>query len=420
MVLSEAATLKVPLVGQVLALEDSRGKRLLLVSLDLIGISSALCMAMQVRLGAVAGVSPEAVVINVSHTHSGPMTHFDEFATLLSKPRNLVEYEVWLVDQMALAAGEAVGRLASATVDCYLGRCDIGINRRRFGPDGKVGMGPNPEGVYRPELFLLDLVQSESGARCLAFSVACHPVIEVGWAPTLVSPDFPGEARAALKERFGEALHTQFFQAACGNIRPRILADLGQGVFRRCESGDAEKVGRELAQAVEETLQTPPERLKLELAVAETWAVLPKEMTVAYTREDLEAFVEQKGARGEAARYWLECHPKAHSFAETVPWPVGIFSLTPNCRIAWFGGEPFAEWQELVRQTLGDERVIIWGYTGKCAGYLPLDENLPEGGYEVSGTGLFRKTGPRPLGPGINAAIAEAFRRLDERLRCGV
>jgi len=418
MVLSEADAKKAPLLGQVVILEDPRGQRLVLASLDLIALGGPLCATMQLRLACVAGVSPEAVILNSSHTHSGPFAHYDESATLLPKPRNLIDYELWLVDQMASAAGEALRHLAPATVDRYLGECHIGINRRRPGVDGQVAMGPNPEGVYNPELLLFDIVQPESGARCLAFSHACHPVIDVGWNRTLLSPDFPGEAREALKERFGSGIQVQFFQAACGNVRPRLLSDFEKGSFRPSADGDARKIGQELAQAVEATLRSEPQRLALELASVAGWALVPKKMSVHLTREDFETMVEQGGARGEAARYWLERGVGAQELAAIVPWPVGIFSLAPDCRIAWFGGEPFAEWQAFLRRSLHDPGLIIWGYTGPSAGYLPCDEHLAEGGYEVSVVGPFRKTGPRPLGPGIDAAMATAFVQLKERLAC--
>ncbi len=414
MVLSQAEAVKAPLLGQVLALEDVRGKRLLLVSLDLIALSTSLASLMQLRLAAVAGVLPHEVILNCSHTHSGPMTHFDEYATLLTKPENLVRYEPWLVDQMALAAAGAIQHLAPASVHRHRGTSDIGINRRHIGPDGKVTMGPNPHGCYQPELFLLDVVQNESGARCLAFSYACHPVIEYGWAPKLLSPDFPGAARAALKERFTPATHTQFFQASCGNIRPRTLSDFECGTFRGSQCGDAEQVGLQLAQDVAKTLQTPPERLELKLSAAETWALVPKEMTAPLTRENLEAAVTQGGAVGEAARYWLECGLGAQEVASVIPWPIGLFSLAAHCSVAWFGGEPFAEWTALLRRELADPELIVWGYTGRSAGYLPMDEHLAEGGYETK-TGSFRKLGPQLLSTGINAAITEAFLRLRKR-----
>jgi len=409
-VIHPADHLLTPLLAQVIALEDGRGERLLLVSLDLIGISSGLSETLQLRLAATAAILPERVILNCSHTHSGPMTHFDEFGSLLSKPQVLVDYENRLADQVACIAREALDRLEPATVAIRVGTSDIGLNRRLRNTDGTIVMGPNPNGPYNRELFLIEITQQQSGRRCLAYSHGCHPVFEVGWARTAISADFPGWTRTALREQ-GD-LHAQFFQACCGNIRPRSLANFEARTFRQPCAGDAEETGRQLARDIGQTLREPARHLRLELKSVKGWFLAPK---THHATLDLKVEQQRGGAYKNAASYWQQQGWAGRPFAPVVPWPVGLFALAPDCHVAWFGGEPFAEWQAFLRRVLDDEQLIVWGYTEESASYLPTDEALSEGGYETV-TELFRKYSPEPLAPGLGKAAATAFQRLKIRL----
>ncbi len=409
MVLSEATEAKAPLLGQVLILEDARGSRLLLVSLDLIGLSPAQAFTLRKQLASLAGCPPQAVILNCSHTHSGPFTHFEDFATHQARPANLIAYDRQLADALTVCTAEALERLAPATLHRHDGTTDIGINRRRRGPDGIVTAGPDPEGPYAPELLVLDIVQPGSGARCVAYSAACHPIIDCGWHRNLLSPDFPGATRDLLQTRLGGGAQVQFFQGACGNVRPRVLGDLATGRFRPCTEADVAAVATELAADVERTLCTPGHALELALAAEEAWVSLRLDESAT---PDFAALAQGTGAAAEAARYWLE--RPSPLWSRWKPWQIGLITLGPGCRIAWTSGEPLAEWQPLVREWLGDPTLTLWGYVGEGSGYLHADRHLPEGGYET-GTVLYRLIGPWPLAPGIDTALEAGFRQLAKR-----
>ncbi len=343
------------------------------------------------------------------------MTHFDEFGSVFAKPQNLVEYESRLVEQMTQASREAVRRLEPATMEVRTGSSDVGVNRRLAGPDGSIRIAPNRDGFYNRDLFLLEIVQIATASRCLAFSYACHPVLDVGWAHTLLSADFPGRTRSTLKDHFGHNTHTQFFQACCGNVRPRALADFQANRFRRPQDGDASAVGVALARDIEQTLEGASRQISLTLRAVEGWFLAPKQTNTGWNRDTMDAYYEKGNAFGAAASYWLANGWDGSAFAPVVPWPIGMFALATDCHFAWFAGEPFAEWQPFLRRHLNDESLVVWGYCGKNAGYLPTEDALLEGGYETQ-TEIFHKYSPEPLGAGLNTAVANAFQSLRQRL----
>jgi hypothetical protein len=58
--------------AKALALEDAAGTRLVIVAVDLIGFPRDFRDAMERDVGTRYGLRPEALLLNASHTHSGP------------------------------------------------------------------------------------------------------------------------------------------------------------------------------------------------------------------------------------------------------------------------------------------------------------------------------------------------------------
>ena len=59
--------------AKALALEDAKGKRCVLVTMDLVGIPREVSVAVCDEIKKKHGLPREAVMLNVSHTHSGPV-----------------------------------------------------------------------------------------------------------------------------------------------------------------------------------------------------------------------------------------------------------------------------------------------------------------------------------------------------------
>ena len=60
------------LYAKALAVEDEAGKRLVVVTLDLIGVPKTLRMEMEKIVKEKHGIEPGELLMNASHTHSGP------------------------------------------------------------------------------------------------------------------------------------------------------------------------------------------------------------------------------------------------------------------------------------------------------------------------------------------------------------
>ena len=404
-----------PLLAQALVVEDDVGRRLLTISVDMIGMSYHATSELRFDLMVATGIPFDAIVINSSHTHSGPMTGFEGYATFKAKPRDLKAYESNVIARTVLLAVGALARLAPAEVRVCSGVSDIGINRRRRDVEGNMGMGPDPDGPYNRDLWVLD-VRTGAG-RYVAFSYGCHPVLVYGYAWDGISADWPGACRRRLVEALGPNTQAQFIQGLAGNVRPRQVADLERGIFRKPTTAEdhlaaGSQIGDDVLAALE-----GGEQVELDLAAAADFALLPRDADKVLPLEHWQALAEQDDELNRnVGAYWADRLQNGPPPAEVVPWSIGLVRLAREHTIAWMAGEPLAEWLGLLRECLEDENLTAWGYCqdGRC--YMPIDAIISQGGYEVIPSNTYNKSGPAPFAVGVDQIARRAFADLAARL----
>ena len=406
-----------PLAAQVVVLEDGKGARTLWMSMDMIGMAWPQTSGFRQELSAMTGIPFESIVVNFSHTHSGPMSGFEGYATTNEKPAALQAYEDDLLRRCVRMTVDAVSRMRDVTVSVHRGKSEIGINRRLRNADGEMELGPNPDGFYNPDLWILDLQDASGEDRCVLFNYGCHPVMVYGFAWDGISADWPGVCRNRLVELLGPRTHAQFVQGFAGNVRPRRLADLESRTFRKSTPEDVVATGCEMADDVVGAMEQDVDGLELDLACASGFAMAPRDLSDLPGPEYWAALAlsEEELDRNLCA-YWRDRLRAGIPPVKYVPWDVGLMRLAPGHQVAWLANEVLAEWMPLLRDWLGDPDLTAWGYCQDGRNYMPTDELLHEGGYEVSRSNTFSRNGPGPVAVGINAAVRETFLGLAARL----
>ena len=400
-----------PLVAQAVVVEDYKGCRTVWISIDMIGMTWQMTSRLRFEIAAMTGIPFEAIVVNFSHTHSGSMSGFEGYATTLEKPKELVAYEEGLLTDTIKMVLEAMENMQPVTVRVYRGTSEIGINRRGRNPDRSMGMNPNPDGFMNRDLWVLDLIGDDG--RCVLFNYGCHPVMVYGFAWNGISSDFPGVCRKQLLEALGPKTHAQFIQGFAGNVRPRRLADLEAGSFRKSTAEDYVLTGGELANDVIAAIEAGGESLELDLNCVSGFVMAPRNMDVilplSHWEELAKSDVELERNLGT---YWAQRLQAGIPPVQFVPWEVGLIRLAEGHTVAWLANEVLAEWLPHLRSWLDDPNLIGWGYCQDGRNYMPTDELIPEGGYEVDRANMTTKTGPGPFKIGINAAAEKTFREL--------
>jgi hypothetical protein len=194
----------------------------------------------------------ENVMVNVSHTHSGPRTTSsgleDESTRVINEYISDLRNKIVSISSQA-AAHDLKGRIFYETFNARLF-----YNRRHVTADGDGSrhvdmlftLWRNPwhetNGVVDTNIpiLVIERVDEESydpyfaqagTDRVVLFNVPAHPVV-MGEDSRYVSADYPGAARKCIEETLGYGTKAMFLLGACGNVNPYFAC---QNNFRAVE-----------------------------------------------------------------------------------------------------------------------------------------------------------------------------------------
>lgn len=227
-----------PLFARALALSDEEtGTKLLLVSLDLCVLTTAVAAHLRARLAEENGLPVEAVLLCCTHTHSGPFAELEGVGAKGERIGQLTDpkygpanetYGAFLAGQLSLCAGRALAGFFPASARLLETPLTLGYDRRVpqkgkghtncWNPQEQYEMAPGPS--PDPTCTLLDLAQVNGPRRELLYSIGLHPTA-FGKLNTRLSPDWPGAAARALEEAVPGA-RAMCLQGASGEIHPWI------------------------------------------------------------------------------------------------------------------------------------------------------------------------------------------------------
>ncbi|MGI9543909.1 MAG: neutral/alkaline non-lysosomal ceramidase N-terminal domain-containing protein, partial [Cyclobacteriaceae bacterium] len=351
--------------AKALALEDASGAQAVLVTADLVGlpkhISDNICNRAQEKFK----LSRAQIILNSSHTHSGPVLQdalFDIYPLDADQLELIKAYSDWLEDQMVELIGEALSALEPAQLYANNGIARFQVNRRNNHEDSFLEQtelnGPND--------YAVPVIKVESGSgklMAIAFGYACHPTV---LDTTQWSGDYPGFAQAEL-----EALHpgttAMFFQGAGGDQNP----------MPRKSVALARQFGRTLASSVERVLEEEMQTLspKLLTTYSEVDLTLKKPSEGELKRVEAE-FAENQWHWADRI---LEKTRKAESL-KPYSYPLQIWGLGEQLVVS-LGGEPVVGYAIGLKRMLGPNTFIM-GYSNDVMAYIPTTAILWEGGYE--------------------------------------
>ena len=214
-----------PLSARVLAFEAD-GKRLVLVSTDVIGFYGDTAEYFREALLAEFDLEPSELFLSAIHTHSAP-------TLTVSKERghpNNVEYTEKLRGDLIEAVGQALGGMQSAQVGLGVGSCPVGSNRRelRIGKSGEssIVLGRNPNGPTDKEVLVMKVSRPDGAPLAVAFDYATHATC-LGPGNYAISGDVLGLAEQFVERVVGAGAIAPAFAGASGDIDPwfRVLPE---------------------------------------------------------------------------------------------------------------------------------------------------------------------------------------------------
>ena len=401
-----------PLYLGVIYLKDGNGKGIVFASFDLVGIPHSL--SDQLRLSAVQelGVVCNLVVLNASHTHSGPNMLREILAGVGPAPQIEVDYFQSLREKFVAALREARKNVRPLDkVEVFETNSQMAINRRGKNKNGIRGILPDPNGPIDETLWVLKLSPKDGTAPAIVFSYAAHPVIVYGYAGAAISADFPGAARQFVRQSIGEKAHVQFIQGFAGNVRPRAVADLKTLTFRGGSPEKLAEAGNTLGDDVIRALKGKSQTLTLDLMGVSDRPLLLRDAPPSRDVYEKMAKENANSYTKGVADYWLKRYDSGEGFAKGDPWATGLIRLSKDQWIVYMAGEPVVEWHKKISEWLAPRKVVTFGYAPEANTYLPTEELLPEGGYEVLEANRARLSSPAPFAPGLHASVRQSLLR---------
>lgn len=353
------ASRKTPSVGKVqdlfvkaLALEDEQGGRLVIVTMDLIGVPQTIRHYVAERVGKDFKLPPAALLMNASHTHSGPsMRTTAPTEEDLKRPltKDAYEYTLALQDKIVGVIGKALGDLKPARLTWNKARCGFAMNRRRdytLAPDDpNANKAPNPNGPVDQEVPALRVESPEGEVRAILFGYACHNTC-LGFFN--YCGDYAGYAQEYLQQYRPGCV--AMFLMGCGadqNPYPR-RSDVVPGVT---DLELAQQHGRSLSNAAEMAISVNPRGISGPIRAAY------EEIKLSY----------------------------ANAKRPDHDYPVQVIKLGDDLTIVALGSEVVVDYSlRFKRELAGKAALWIAGYSNDYTGYVPSLRVHKEGGYEAA------------------------------------
>jgi neutral ceramidase len=396
------------LFGKVLAIEDSEGRRMVVVTLDLIGVPRTLRQNLVRRLAEKHHLPPESLLVNASHTHSGPefrvgRTPADDGEF---KPSTLGEtYGSQLEGKLVALIGKALNELSPARITYTHARAGFAMNRRLPTASGYRN-SPNPEGPVDHDVPVLRVEDAQGKTRAVLFGYSCHNT-------TLSLYQFCGDY-AGYAQEYLEAAHpgaVALFLMGCAgdqNPYPRGTVDLAQ------------RHGRTLATAVEAALTTTPRIVHGPLRQA--FGEVELEYGPVPTRAVFEERLNSKDKYETShAKRMIEKLDKDGRLPSSYPCPVQVIRFGADIVLAAIGGEVVVDYSlRLKTEMAGDAAVWIAGYSNDVMAYIPSRRVREEGGYEGIEAMRFSVTHPGPWAPTLEERIVGKVHELNRTLLKGL
>ncbi len=188
------------LYAKALALEDQGGQRVVIVTLDLIGVLVTLRENVQKQVQERYQLPPSALVLNASHTHCGP-----EYRERTGREEEARKYHHFLETTLVRLVGEALADLRPARLTYTHARTGFAMNRRRNyalpKDDINAKKAPNPDGPVDHDVPVLCVLDADENQRAVLMGYACHNTTlgfyqfcgdYAGWAQEYLEADHPG------------------------------------------------------------------------------------------------------------------------------------------------------------------------------------------------------------------------------------
>ncbi|MFN9717797.1 MAG: neutral/alkaline non-lysosomal ceramidase N-terminal domain-containing protein [Planctomycetota bacterium] len=360
------------LYAKAIVLQDPEGHRVLLITLDLVGIARGISQEICEQLMKQHNLTRAQIAIATSHTHSGPVVGANlrpMFELTDEQWKQIDDYKQSLVQSILDVSAKAIADVSPVKLQSGEGVATFAVNRRT-NREADVPMLREAGQLVGPvdhAVPVLSIRTPDGKLKASVFGYACHATVLSGmqWCA-----DWPGFAQKEIESRHPGC--TALFWAGCGadqNPLPRRTVEL------------AEQYGRMMADAVDRVLAAPMTEVSGSLKSAY------REIDLAYHRIPSKEEIESDAKSADIfiarrARWLLTTIEREGKLSETYPYPIQMWKLGNQITLTTLGGEVVVDFALRLKAELQGESQWVAAYCNDVMAYIPSKRVLLEGGYE--------------------------------------
>ncbi len=361
-----------PLWVKAMALQDAQEKTAVIVSSDILGFPAEMSQQIKQRVKDRKGLEPADIILNSSHTHSGPVI-YNSLLSLYpieedSEAMNMIrDYTKELENKVVDTIVNAVDHLEPAKLYRGNGIVRFAVNRR----NNKESEIENTYDLKGPIDHTVPILVSKNiqdrSVQTIVFGYACHATTLSGYQ---WCGDYPGFAQIELEKTYPTA--KALFVAGCGadiNPLPRRTVALAQ------------QYGKELACAVARAMEDTLQELKPSLKTYLETVNLP--LATPITKEELQqisADTSKVDYIRRSANDLLKDLERGLPLRTSYPYPIQVWNVGGLPIIA-LGGEVVVDYAIRIKKEVANNAMVL-GYSNDLMSYIPSACVIREGGYE--------------------------------------
>ncbi len=355
-----------------LALRDESGVTSVIVTADLVGLSTKMVDRIANAALKQHGITRERLILNTSHNHSCPITEdvlwlYYELTAAEAALRD--NYTAKLYAQYDEVIGKAIANLAPAELTFEQGLAGVAVNRRRSRPDGRKLGGQVDQDV--PVI----LVQSGAQIRALLFGYSCHTTALGGLS---INGDYAGFAQLELEKSYPGSV--AMFMQNCGgdaNPLPRI-----RGKDKDVEATElARMYGHILAEGVRQVVvgTMKPLAEPIRAAMGATELLLQPGLDLPEIQERLPNLKDMPKREFE---HFARQYQTLGALPDRVNYPIQVWRFGSELTLIALTGETVVDYSLKFKANYGWDNTWVCGYNNDLLSYVPSLRVLKEGGYE--------------------------------------
>lgn len=386
--------------AKALVLQDQQGDQVVLITSDLLGFPKKMSDRIRDSLNEKHGFTKAQVILNSTHTHSGPVLEealYDIYPLDEEQLQLVKSYSSKLEKIIVNLVEEALANKVPARLFAANGTARFQVNRRNNSEKDLFTLtelkGPNDHAVP-----VIKVEDEKGDLLAITFGYACHPTVLDGY---YWSGDYPGFAQVELEKNY-PGVTALFFQGASGDQNPLPRRSLPL----------ARQYGKTLASAVERVLEE--EMKPLSSTIKADYQEINLSLAPPPSEDDLTQMVNKEAGYMQrwASRILAEIKAGKPIIKE-YPFPLQIWQLGEQ-PIFNMGGEVVVAYSNELKKIFGPE-IFVMAYSNDVMGYIPSEIILEEGGYEGYSSQMVYGL-PNIWNSGLQEQILQKFTEMGRKI----